>query len=47
METTDVTERPTHRIARETYTPDRLPEFDVYSAVIDVTADTLARGVEA
>ena len=43
----DVAESPTHRIARETYDPDRLPDFDVYAAVIDVTADTLSRGVDA
>ena len=45
--TDDVTETPTHRLARETYDPDRLPDFDVYATVIDVTADTLARGVDA
>lgn len=45
--TDDATESPTHRIARETYDPDRLPDFDVFSPVIDATADTLSRGVDA
>ena len=45
--TDDANESTTHRIDRETYDPDRLPDFDVYAAVIDATADTLSRGVDA
>lgn len=41
------TERPTHRIVRETYTPERLPDFDVFSAVIDLSTDTVKREVRA
>jgi hypothetical protein len=41
------TERPTHRVALDTYNPSPLPDFEVYSAVVDLTADTLARGVDA
>jgi len=41
---TDVDESPRteQQIARETYTPNRLPEFDVFCAVVNLTADSLA-----
>lgn len=45
--TDDVTERPTRRLARETYPADPLPDLDVYHAVIDATAGTLDREVRA
>jgi len=44
---TDESPRPEHQIASDTYTPECLPEFDVYCAVIDVTTDTLESEVPA
>jgi len=40
---TDVDEstRTEQQIARETYSPNTLPDFDVYCAVVNLTAETL------
>jgi hypothetical protein len=40
------TERPTHRVALETYDPSPLPDFKPYSAVNQLTADTLDRVID-
>jgi len=38
--------RPTHQLATESYAADPLPDYEVFSAVVRVTADTLDAEVD-
>jgi hypothetical protein len=45
MSVTEPTDVP-HSVAVDAYEPDPLPDYAVFDAVLDVTADTLRREVQ-